>query len=399
MRSTEPTESATTDEAVQVPEDGPTRSPDDTVKAAANAVAGVVHDPRATVGEVDCTAMRAAVTLDNTRSTQTVVFTVKVSIFNVDGALSSEQIEVAAGDTEILSAALADNAYNVVEVRDRFILARGGGSCGMYVHDPLVTVGDADCEDLSVLVTLDNSRSTDATIFNVGATFIGGFEEGGTSQQVAMAAGETQVLRVSLLLSVRTDIHVYESTPDGAPAQLADKFLGQCGPDAARRATVGQIDCASLVAAVTLDNTRFPFATDFSLTQGVKGAESGGGVEFQRIRVAPWAERTVDVPLDKFLQPSPAGWGPYFRVVVRPSLRDLEPRVLVAENVSGHCQPARPEARPAPRTPQGDNAVLGARLGSTLPETGGGGTELLLLGLALVCGGTALIRSTREPSG
>lgn len=136
-----------------------------------------VHDPRATIGEFDCTALTVTVTLDNTRSTEVIGHIVDAGrdsvISGYHPVLRDKLVEVGAGATEVVRFPVIDHAEYVVAAQTGRILLldRVYVDCAPRAkHDARVTYAPFDCASRTLPVSLDNTHSDEAVIFAVGAT-------------------------------------------------------------------------------------------------------------------------------------------------------------------------------------------------------------------------------------
>ena len=340
--------------------------------------------------------MTVPVTLDNSRSSEAVTFEVQFSTFADEGATITSYA-VAAGETKVVDVSVPDHTGLNFFVADEELWTASDGeqgglaekvisvSCAPNARGALATIGALDCASLTVAVTLDNTRATQATRFEVYAQ--DDFETAAPFDQTfVVAAGSTQVVQVP----VRDHTSVYVSATDtgiaiGQPGNLlAEDFIDvACTPEPTSDAlaTVGHINCAALTLPVTLDNTRSSRDTTFV----VRAGDISTGEELPvvaSVHLAAGAERVLEVSVINHTEfgifvvddRSPAGDGP-------------EDVLLSKDLLTPDCAPPAP--RPTPET-----SVLAEA--TSLPATGGGGPRLPLLGLLLLTAGATLRIGSRR---
>lgn len=138
------------------------------VLATAKTVCGQFVD--AAVGTFDCQKLSVRVSLDNTFSKQATRFAIAVS--GGGRPSHSETVDLPAGAKSSTTLTLVNNAINAVRVtvgtgEREAIVGEAEHMCGLYSHDPRASFGEVDCSDLTVVLTLDNSRSTDEARYGV----------------------------------------------------------------------------------------------------------------------------------------------------------------------------------------------------------------------------------------
>ena len=351
------------------------------------------RDPRASIGDVNCTNLTVPVMLDNSRSTEAVAYGFWAEELDDDGDfIDGDTLQVPAGASRIVNVPVTEDTRVGVYVYDD---GRSDVGSGWYLfltsaylavdctadddpHDPQARIGDVDCAAMTVDVTLDNSRSEDETTYVVTATMndtVGEpiFEDGQTS---TVPAGDVQTVRVPVTENLEVvvtvvDEDVLEAT-DGEEGTLAAEMLQvDCTQGDEPRASIGEVNCSNLTVPVNLDNTRSPLETTFTILVLETGDVSYTYEE--SFDVAAGAERVAAVPVpnnaevrmnvgDEFLAFFPLGI----------SFDD--------ETFAVDCQRAA-AGRAVPRLAVGAGA---------LAATGANGLALPLAGLTLLAGGEVL---------
>ena len=166
------------------------------------------------------------------------------------------------------------------------------------VREPRATIGQLDCVQLTVIVTMDNTRSTEAVKFEVQYNT---FDDEAFIENFQVDAGASLVEPIpvpdhtSLWLLVADD-DLYNSS-EGEEGILAEaEFRISCKPDARGAfATIGELDCSALVIPVTLDNSRATAATKFLVISESGEGDEGEELEPQRITVAAGETRIIQL--------------------------------------------------------------------------------------------------------
>ena len=299
--ATGPTDSAATDEEQEAA----------TIEVA-QAAAEDGRDPRASIGDVNCTNMTVPVRLDNSQSTEVVVHEVLAGEADGDDWPSFFfDVAVSAGAIEIVHVPVTEDTEDEILVAgDTGAIAPLGSILASAVltidctddddpHDPQARIGSLDCAQRTVDVTLDNSRSEDETIYLVGAISSAN-EEPGYEQTFNLPAGDVQTVLVPVTenSAVRVavgDEEVLDET-EGENGYLAlEVFPVDCTPGDEPRAGIGQVDCTSLTVPVTLDNTRSPVETTFVIL--TEDSEDGEPTYDESFDVAAGAKGFVAVPV------------------------------------------------------------------------------------------------------
>jgi hypothetical protein len=150
------------------------------------------------------------------------------------------------------------------------------GTAAEVRRDPRAYVGDVKCSNLTVPVTLDNSRSSEAVTFHVLADPTGDFEF--FQETVQVPAGEIRIVTVGIAVEdTSLSVWVIENPVDTEwERYLVDALLTvDCSEDDDphdAQARIGGVDCASMTVDVTLDNSRSesPNTYDVITTKAVR---------------------------------------------------------------------------------------------------------------------------------
>lgn len=230
------------------------------------AAAAVVHDPRASIGDINCANMTVPVTLDNSRSTEAVVYEIFAGAIEGDPTFQ-ETIPRAAGSIRIINVPVTEDTQFLVDVSELpgedFLPNRTLSFALLAVdctdddaHDPQARIGSLDCAHLQLDITLDNSRSEDEATYLVTASSRA-YEEPTYEQVFTVPSGDVQTIPVPVSEDsvVRAEVVDWDA-PDEITGQLAlELFRVDCTPGGGVGATIGEVDCTDLTVPVTLDNT------------------------------------------------------------------------------------------------------------------------------------------------
>jgi LPXTG-motif cell wall-anchored protein len=346
-----------------------------------------VLDPRASLGDVDCAELTVSITLDNTRSAGAVEFFVvadndpdtEESYFESSELLAAGAIKVIAisvtdGDHALINVYAFDPSDDNVTVelvlRDMDVQCTGDA--------PRISIGNVDCNTLTVPVTLDNSRSPTETSFWV----VTQWEDQISEETVAVSAGETRVVHVNAVELGYLSVHASNISP-GAEGPFANaQMYVRCRPgERLPGATIGEIDCRTRTVSVTIDSSN---------TEVVIGVEVGAYVptpdddeplweDYEALHAAPGAIRVVRLgPVPRFIDDVV----PVF-VVNTEAQASLDDHVIAERLVRIDCPSTA--NRPIP-TVEANGAML--------PQTGGFNVALPLLGVALLAGGAGMLALT-----
>ena len=203
----------------------------------------VPYDPRAGIGAVDCAQMLVDVTLDNSRSEVEVMYQVTWR----EGGVDPEEAHfvVPAGDVQSFPIPVAENSDVFVQVAERVQGEEGEGLVAVVVakefirvdcasgDEPRASIGDVNCTNMTVPVTLDNIRSPLETGFRVAADW----EAHSFMREFSLAAGAELVV-VPVPVSNHVKAFMLVENVDGG-ATLDFEILDVDCPRTAARPTVG----------------------------------------------------------------------------------------------------------------------------------------------------------------
>jgi hypothetical protein len=332
------------------------------------AAAEQVRDPRASIGDVDCTNLTVPVTLDNSRSTEPVVYEILAGRALGDPTFE-ETIRGATGAIRIMNVPVSEDTRVSVLVYEQpgvailedHVLAFATLTVDCNddddAHDPQASIGGVDCASLTAEVTLDNSRSEDETIYIVTASE--GLDEETTYEEAfSMPAREVQTVRVPII----ENLEAFVAVETGDRTLAWELFQVDCTPGDEPRASIGAVNCTNLTVPVTLDNTSSAIRTTFLILTSEPGGWPFGDPGY--FPLASGAERAVAVPvLD----------GSEIAIVVADEtffgLRDF----FAYEDLDVDCV-----------------RVLAGRAAPQLAATGANGLTLPMAGLTLLAGGGVL---------
>jgi hypothetical protein len=276
------------------------------------AAAEDVRDPRASIGDVDCTNLKVPVTLDNSRSTEAVAYLILAGDAAGDGPTFEETVPGAAGEIRIMNLSVTEDTLFAVYVyepsgedylSDRilaFAVVSVDCTADDDAHDPQARIGGLDCVHLTLDVTLDNSRSEDETSYLVTAISLPD-EEQTYEQMFTVPSGGVQTVTVpvnenSTVGVIVGDKDVLDET-EGDEGNLAlELFRVDCTPGDEPRASIGEVNCTNLTVPLILDNTRSAVETTFTVVAFAPESDEYFENE-DYFAVAAGAERSVAVPL------------------------------------------------------------------------------------------------------
>lgn len=347
------------------------------------APAGPVLDPLASIGDLDCTGVTVPVTLDNSRSTGTVRFVVQAvddyEDWETGQFLYEQEFDLAAGATEVVRVPVTEVSFVSI-----FALAFGPsgpelGYAGMKVNcalaEPRASIGDVTCNDFTVPVTLNNSRSLTETTFWVSAPS----DEEESEERFAVPAGATRVVQVAVTEDSFVDMFVGFRNESGESIFLTEEdIFVHCVPrQGLTTATVGEFECTTRTIPITVDNSEVSSTRVWVITESIDFFEDDFfSNEDEIFDVAP---RTTQVLRAR---------GPASNQWVRVSVFNVdEPQtptdnwLLTSRDIRISCPGTA--ARPTV-------AVKGTKLA----DTGGLNLAIPLLGFALIGSGSLLLTLT-----
>ena len=380
----EPTDEQASESTGPETEENPAPTPTVAAEKTLAVAADNVRDPRAYVGDVNCNNLTVPLTLDNSRSTETVFLQVLVEADGEEIPLDAPS-QLSAGAVQIVNVPVTEDAEVFLAVWDQGGGVFDEGSTLAFAvisidctadgdpHDPQARIGGVDCAQMAVDVTLDNSRSEDETTYLVSAS-TGEDEEPTYQQTFDVPAGEIQPVLVPVDENVVVEVfvgdeEVLEET-DGEQGFLGQElFPVDCTPGDDPRSSIGKVNCTDLTVPVNLDNSRSPVVTDFLIIAGDDEEFSYQDVT----TVAAGAEHVVPVSV----------------------LSNAEVFVRVADIGAGFGGTSD-EVTLAMETFDVDcGQVLAGRAGA-LPATGANGPTLPLAGLMLLASGGVLTFLSRR---
>lgn len=350
--------------------------------------------PTSSIRAFDCTTLSAQVVLDNTSSASATTFVVRLQAGAVTLATQEEVVEP--GSVIEREISLTDNSSNelVVHLPGGTILATSGPVfCGV---GPRVSIGAFDCSALQAPVTLDNSSGGSPMRFEVD--WFWSNTDYDQSQTYTVPPRSIRVVQVPLVDHAWTSIWVHASDGLGPRPGQPVTTRGLCGLEpGAADVTVTAVDCTTRTLTVTIDtrespprrprSTSFDIATTYGGTRDYFRSVEGEQVHTLSVPVRPRAEGRLTVvgripgatPDTEVLYSAPlsASCASTPRGTVEPP---------AAPAVEGSSDEEEPPAAPAE----------GSSDEEELAASGGPAASALVLGLALVAGGTLLTRLSKE---
>jgi LPXTG-motif cell wall-anchored protein len=227
----------------------------------------VPYDPRAGIGGVDCAKMNVDVTLDNSRSEVEAIYQVtwEKHISTGSAEQQDDNFIVAAGDVQTFLSRVAENTYVVIRVAAERVPGEQGGSWvylaveSLWVNCtpgdyPRVRIGEVNCTNLTVPVTLDNTRSPLRAYFRVWADYPPGAPFDELQHSFVVAGGDQHVVPVPVPNTGEVRVWVDD---DDFDFRLADETF--------------DVDCKDPAAG--------PAARPTVAVQGAKLPQAGGVTE------------------------------------------------------------------------------------------------------------------------
>jgi hypothetical protein len=245
------------------------------------------------------------------------------------------------------------------------------------VDGPRATIGDVNCSDLTIPVTLDNSRALTATTFGVFA--MGLFAEPSFEKSFELPAGGTQVVHIAWTEDFGVDVGVVWQQTRWEFPMLAGKGLDiDCVADhGLTSASVGDFDCSTRTIPVTIDNSEVLNRKVFEVQVYAESPDFDLDYFYSEAfyDLLPGAVRVVQVRVPASVQSEA------LRILVvggKPDQTAFDSGDLAERLVQIKC--ASTAARPTV-------AVKSAKLA----QTGGFNLVLPLLGVALLTGGSGML--------
>ena len=164
------------------------------------------HDPQAMIDVLDCESSSVEVTLDNSRSEDETTFRVTARTVPDETETSNRSFDVPAGGMLIMWVSAAEDSSVLVSVVDQDVVEEtedeeGELALKLFRVDcitgrvPRASVGELNCTNLTVPVTLDNTRVQWPSIFAIGAATFEG-EDRYYAKLLDVAAGAERVVAV-----------------------------------------------------------------------------------------------------------------------------------------------------------------------------------------------------------
>jgi hypothetical protein len=352
------------------------------------AAAGDARDPRASIGDINCTNLTVPVTLDNSRSTEAVIYRVTLDDWG-DVPLFDKEVQVPGGATRIVTVPVSENADVAVFVGEprRENFEPGVLLTFSYLpvdctdddpHNARATVGEVDCASMTVPLMLDNSRSEDEATYAVFAITVRGENQDESyfldqfPATFDVPAGDVRTVPVPVLENSVLDVDIFDDdvaqqTEGEEGFLLREVAWVDCSPGDDPHADIGKVNCTNLTVPVTLDNTQSTVGRALGIGAGIRGHQwetygdwfpmAAGAVRIVPVPVPNKAKVTVVVAGDDGLG---LGYNFAFETMDVDCLRVLA-------------------GRAGPRLADGEGA---------LAATGANGLTLPIAGLALMtCGG------------
>ena len=366
-----------------------------------SSVEEIWRDPRASVGDVNCSDLTVPLTLDNSRSAVSVLY----GWDDGSGGDSEHGFEpsVAAGATMIVHVAVVEDTTITISagahglhIRDFRPLTRATMIVDCTVddvaNDPLASISDVNCSTRTVAVTLDNSRSISDATYRISVWDLDQYFSEPKSESVEafqVSAGAMRTVPIAVAEDSFVTVEVALTNPADSSSRLASKSsMVDCERNREiAGATVGNVDCSTMTFPVNLDNSTVNRRNEFFV--GTYHFYLAFAWPFEayfsdyHLALAAGTTRVVQVPVANHsrVQVSAGSSVERFRFDEGP----LATRLVVV-----NCRPT-PAAGQAPR----HSAVMSGRL----PQTGGFNGALPLLGVALLAagGGMLVITGRKRP--
>jgi hypothetical protein len=340
------------------------------------------RDPRATIGDINCTNLTVPVTLDNSRSTEAVLYEVgALGGFDLETTIFEETVRVPARASRLVDVPVTEDTFVMVDVFEKPLFSTLARAFVMVdcaadddPEDPQARIGGVDCARMAVDVTLDNSRS-EIEITYIVTLSLAIEDEPFDYQQFNVPAGDVRTVLMPVTENSAVEVFVGHGAEE---VFLVDElFRVDCTPGDEPRASIGEVSCTNLTLPVTVDNSRSPVETLFGIVATTEDEDGFDEITYyDYLSVAAGTGRVVSVPVPN----------------------NAEVTVTVDDaNVEGLGAPLADEIFEVgcERTV----AVRGFRSGraGALAATGANGLALPIAGLTLLAGGGVLTLLGRRP--
>ena len=248
------------------------------------AAAEDARDPRASIGDINCTNLTVPVTLDNSRSTETVTYRILAGEAWLDEGYSFEDtVQVSAGAIQTVNVPVTEDTFVEVLALDLPAGDEWGGPmlADSFLEidctddddpqDPQARIGSVDCERMTVDVTLDNSRSEVEMTYIVTVS-LAYEDEPASFEDYDLLAGEVEPVQVPVTENV--PVYVFVGAGDDTWDAWEEGFLidelfrVNCTPGDEPLASIGEVNCTNLTVPVTLDNSRSSLRSWFVIYAG-----------------------------------------------------------------------------------------------------------------------------------
>jgi hypothetical protein len=187
------------------------------------------------------------VTLDNSRSQDETTYLVSAGDASAEEPAYDETFVVAAGDVQTVLVPVTEDSEVLVAIADDELIEETEGEEGVLAveyfpvnctpgsDEPTATIGEVDCETLTVPVTLDNTASIESTRFIVlsGTTDA---DEATYEEEYELAPGEKRVVRVPVPNDAEAAIVVSDSEDGDGDLFEVEIFDVACAKKPAPRA-------------------------------------------------------------------------------------------------------------------------------------------------------------------
>jgi hypothetical protein len=230
------------------------------------------HDPQARIGGLDCAHWTLDVTLDNSRSEDETTYLVTAVDLPDEEPTYEEIFTVPSGGVQTVAVPVTENSTVGVTVGDKDVLDETDGWEGSLAlelfrvdctpgDEPRAGIGEVNCANLTVPLTLDNTQSAVETTYSVMAFAPESDEYFDYQDEFVVAAGAKQSITVPLLDHAK----VVVIAADGDNLYLGDAlayetFDVDCARVLARRVGPRLADGDGVLAATGATGLTLPIA-------------------------------------------------------------------------------------------------------------------------------------------